>query len=80
MTSQKDTLTDNQYCARCGKQLKNLPCYACDGKGHIREWIFLKYDCEVCNSSGKRLRCADELSHVLEDFRLKHEERMKKLI
>ncbi len=59
-----------QVCDHCGKQLKNVPCSVCDGKGYYREWVIFKKDCEMCSGSGRVLRCPDELKHIIEDLKL----------
>jgi len=69
--------SEELVCSRCGKSLQEFPCDACDGKGYIREWIIMKQECQACDGFGIRMRCPDELAHIIEDFRLSREARRK---
>jgi hypothetical protein len=60
-------------CPRCGKQLQNVPCEACDGKGEFSEWLVVKRECRFCMGSGQVLRCPDELKHIQDDFKVAKE-------
>ena len=53
-----------QVCDRCEKQLQNVVCDACDGKGYYRELLIFKSECEVCSGNGRVLRCPDERQHI----------------
>ena len=59
------------YCNRCGKKLVRLHCYTCNGRGYARGRILRKRVCQACSGRGIRLRCPDEVKHILSDFDVK---------
>jgi len=59
-------------CSHCGKPLKNQNCFACEGYGYSREFLFVHKECEVCKGSGRIWRCEDEFKHIVDDFKDAH--------
>lgn len=66
--------TAHSTCSHCGKPLKHLTCYACEGKGYARELAFMKRACTVCQGSGWVWQCEDEFKHVVEAFKAAHDD------
>lgn len=56
-------------CEKCKKPLQLTACSACDGKGYQREWLLFKRDCEVCQGTGRVLRCPDAYQHALDSLK-----------